>query len=90
MVSEGHRAVLASRNFRRSRRLLPCAEVLDGRGETPGHGNPKALRAGGFASGEKRLGVQATLTHCRPLEAHLSRAVSQQGMEARLRFFSIF
>src|SRR5215207_10247912 len=35
--------------------------------------NPEASRAGGFASGEERLGVQATLTHCRPLEAHLSR-----------------
>jgi hypothetical protein len=40
---------------------------------TQDQSNLKALRAGGFASGEKRLGVQATLTHCRPLEAHLSR-----------------
>ena len=53
---------------------------------TQDQSNPKALRAGGFASGEKRLGVQATLTHCRPLEAHLSRAVGQQGAKAKFRF----
>ena len=39
--------------------------------------NAKVLRAGGFASREKRLGVQATLTRCRPLEAHLSLAVGE-------------
>jgi hypothetical protein len=31
---------------------------------------------GGSASEKYRLGVQATLTRCRPLEAHLSRAVA--------------
>jgi hypothetical protein len=29
-----------------------------------------------FDSGKERLGVQPTLTHCHPLEAHLSRAVA--------------
>jgi hypothetical protein len=43
--------------------------------------NPKVLRAGGFASEKERLGVQTTLTHCRPLEAHLSRAIDQQDAE---------
>ena len=31
---------------------------------------------GVFASEKYRLGAQATLTRCRPLEAHLSRAVA--------------
>jgi len=39
---------------------------------------------GRFASEKERLGVQATLTHCRPLEAHLSHTVGQQGAEAKL------
>ncbi len=40
------------------------------------HSEPKVLLEEGFASEKERLGVQATLTHCRPLEAHLSRGVA--------------
>ncbi len=42
--------------------------------------NPKLLLdelSGEFALGEERLDVQATLTHCRPLEAHLPRAIRE-------------
>ncbi len=43
--------------------------------------NPKVLLEVGFASGNKRLDVHATLTHRRSLEARLSGAVGQQDAE---------
>src|SRR5215204_2014950 len=46
--------------------------------------NPKVLRVGGFASEKERLSVQATLTNCRPLEAHLCCSVVKLGMEPKL------
>jgi len=49
--------------------------------------NPKVLLAEGFAFGKERLDVYATLSHRRPLEAHLSRAVGQQGTKPHLRLF---
>ena len=39
--------------------------------------NPKVLLGEGFALVKERLGVHALLTHCRPLEAHLPRAVRE-------------